>query len=127
MTVSSLLVLGFLTSFLFILITKLKYRHSLPLPPGPRGWPILGSFLEMPESFEWLHWAKFKDLYGEYIIRHSIVTIKRIVLVIGSVSSVTVLGKRVIILNSLKSCVDILEKKSSVSSGRPRMPFAGEL
>lgn len=79
MTVSLLLVLGIL-SFLFILVTKLKYRYPLPLPPGPRGWPLLGSFFEMPESFEWLHWAKFKDLYGEhilYIIRHSTVTIKQ--------------------------------------------------
>lgn len=108
MDTSPLLVLGVLTSFLFILLTKWKYRYPLPLPPGPRGWPLLGSFFEMPDSFEWLHWAKFKDLYG-------------------SVSSVTVLGKRVIILNTLKGCVDILEKKSSVSSGRPRMPFAGEL
>ena len=62
----SLFVLGVLTSFLFFLVTKLKYR-SLRLPPGPRGWPILGSFFEMPESFEWLHWSTFKELYGEYI------------------------------------------------------------
>ena len=127
MTVSLLFVLGVLTPLLFILVTKLRYRYSLPLPPGPRGWPILGSFLEMPESFEWLHWSKFKGLYGEYIIRHSIVIIQTDILAIGPVSSVTVLGKRVILLNSLKSCIDILEKKSSVSSGRPRMPFAGEL
>jgi hypothetical protein len=130
MTVSLLLVLGVLISFqfLFFLVTKLKYR-SLRLPPGPRGWPILGSFFEMPASFEWLHWSTFKELYGEYIYHHSIsITIQTDVLVmIGPVSSVTVLGKRVILLNSLKSCVDILEKKSSVSSGRPRMPFAGEL
>jgi hypothetical protein len=71
---SLLFVLGVL-SFLFILVTNLKYR-SLPLPPGPRGWPILGNFFEMPATFEWLHWGKFKGLYGEYIIRHSIVTIK---------------------------------------------------
>jgi hypothetical protein len=77
MTVSFFLVLGVLTSFLFILVTKLKSRYSLPLPPGPRGWPLLGSFFEMPESFEWLHWAKFKGLYGEYTIRLSIVTIKQ--------------------------------------------------
>lgn len=78
MTVSLFLVLSVLTPFLFILVTKLKYRYySLPLPPGPRGWPLLGSFFEMPESFEWLHWAKFKGLYGEYIIHHSIVTVKQ--------------------------------------------------
>ena len=124
MNTPSLLVLGVLTPFLFILVTRLKYRYP-PLPPGPRGWPLLGSFFEMPDSFEWLHWAKFKDLYGEYVVRHLLLSDN--VLLIGSVSSVTVLGKRVIILNTLKSCVDVLEKKSSVSSGRPRMPFAGEL
>jgi hypothetical protein len=70
-----LVVLGVLTSFLFFLVTKSRYTHPLPLPPGPRGWPLLGSFFEMPDSFEWLHWAKFKSLYGEYIICHSTVTI----------------------------------------------------
>ena len=81
MAVSLLLVLGVLTSSLFILVTKFKYKYSLPLPPGPRGWPLLGNLFEMPESFEWLHWAKFKGLYGGYhIVCHSIVTVKQMYL-----------------------------------------------
>lgn len=45
----------------------------------------------------------------------------------GPVSGVTVLGKYIVLLNTLKPCLDLLEKTSSMTSGRPEMPFAGEL
>ena len=39
-----------------------------PLPPGPKGFPILGNINDMPKSSvpEWEHWLQHKDLYGEY-------------------------------------------------------------
>ena len=46
---------------------------------------------------------------------------------VGPVSSTTILGKDIVILNTLDACVELLEKRSSIYSGRPRMPFAGEL
>ncbi|KAK7046325.1 O-methylsterigmatocystin oxidoreductase [Favolaschia claudopus] len=75
-------------------------------PPGPRGWPIIGNLLDMPTEFEWLHWERFKDIYGP-------------------VSGTTVLGKDIVILNTLEACNEMLDKRSSVYSGRPIMPFAG--
>ncbi|KAK6984826.1 O-methylsterigmatocystin oxidoreductase [Favolaschia claudopus] len=77
-----------------------------PKPPGPRGWPIIGNLLDMPTGFEWLHWETFKEIYGP-------------------VSGTTVLGKDVVILNTLEACNEMLDKRSSVYSGRPIMPFAG--
>lgn len=41
-----------------------KLRGRPPLPPGPRGLPIIGNMLDMPKDYEWLHWSKHKDLYG---------------------------------------------------------------
>jgi hypothetical protein len=32
--------------------------------PGPRGYPIVGNIFDLPKSYAWLHYAKFKDLYG---------------------------------------------------------------
>jgi hypothetical protein len=50
-----------------------------------------------------------------------------ILLILGDIVSVTVLGQRLIILNSLKACIDLLEKKSSVMSDRPPLIMAGKL
>ncbi|KAF7358162.1 O-methylsterigmatocystin oxidoreductase [Mycena venus] len=77
-------------------------------PPGPRGWPIIGNLFGVPTEFEWLHWTTYKELYG-------------------AVSYTTVLGKEIVILNTLEACNDMLEKRSSAYSGRPIMPFAGEI
>ncbi|KAI0041341.1 cytochrome P450 [Auriscalpium vulgare] len=62
----------------------------------------------MPTEYEFKHWAKHKDIYGP-------------------ISSVTVLGQPIVLLNSLEGCVDLLDKRSSVYSGRPTMHFAGTM
>ncbi|KAN0135849.1 Cytochrome P450 [Lactarius tabidus] len=78
------------------------------LPPGPPGLPFLGNIADMPKDYEWRHWAKHKAIYGP-------------------ISSVCVLGQPIIILNSLKACEDLLEKRSAIYSGRPVLQFAGEM
>ncbi|RDB27681.1 hypothetical protein Hypma_003239 [Hypsizygus marmoreus] len=91
---------------LYLLSAKLRARS--PLPPGPRGFPIIGNMLDMPKDYEWIHWAKHKDLYGP-------------------ISTVHVLTTRLIIINDLQTALDLLETKSSIYSNRPTFPFAGEL
>ncbi|KAI0296290.1 cytochrome P450 [Multifurca ochricompacta] len=78
------------------------------LPPGPRGLPILGNVIGLRKEYQWRHWAKYKDSYGP-------------------VSSLCIMGQPIIILNSLKACEDLLEKRSAVYSGRPVSQFAGEM
>ncbi|KAH8985752.1 cytochrome P450 oxidoreductase [Lactarius hatsudake] len=62
----------------------------------------------MPKDYEWRHWAKHKDIYGP-------------------ISSVCIMGQPIIILNSLKVCEDLLEKRAVIYSGRPVLRFAGEM
>jgi hypothetical protein len=60
-------VLGLLgCSVLYLVIANIRSKG--PLPPGPRGLPFIGNALDMPKDYEWLHWAKHKELYGELII-----------------------------------------------------------
>lgn len=45
----------------------------------------------------------------------------------GPISSVTVLGTTIVILNSLELAVELLEKRSAIYSSRPKMVFGGQL
>lgn len=45
----------------------------------------------------------------------------------GDISHVEVLGQHIIVLNSAKSAMELLDKKSSVYSDRPVLPMGGEL
>ncbi len=42
------------------------YRTSknLPLPPGPKGWPLIGNLLDMPSHSEWVTYHKWSKELG---------------------------------------------------------------
>ncbi|KAI1421045.1 cytochrome P450 oxidoreductase OrdA-like protein [Xylaria sp. FL1777] len=85
-------------------------KNKRPLPPGPRGLPILGNITDLPASGEreWEHWLKHKDVYGP-------------------ISSVTALGTTIIVLHSRALAVELLEKQSALNSSRTRLVFGGEM
>ncbi|PPR01578.1 hypothetical protein CVT24_005869 [Panaeolus cyanescens] len=84
------------------IIKRWVTRPPAPLPPGPKAWPIIGNFLDMPSSQEWLTFTKWAEKYGDIV-------------------SVSVMGQRIIILNSSEAAINLLDKKSSIYSGRPRL------
>lgn len=90
------------------LIQKLFFgqRSQLPLPPGPKGLPIIGNLKDMPAKgqLEWKHWIKHKDIYGP-------------------ISSVTILGKTIIFVNDWDITQDLLVKRSAKYSMRPSSPM----
>ncbi|KAH7916689.1 cytochrome P450 [Hygrophoropsis aurantiaca] len=79
-----------------------------PLPPGPKKLPLLGNILDMPSVKPWMTFADWGKKFGD-------------------ISSVEVLGQHIIVLNSVKPAVEMLDKKSSVYSDRPVLPMGGEL
>jgi hypothetical protein len=52
-----------LSTFAFLLFRGFLRRRRLaslgPLPPGPKGLPILGNALDLPKSQEWLTYQKW--------------------------------------------------------------------
>lgn len=112
-------------AFLVLYLVVPRFRSKGPLPPGPRGLPVIGNALDMPKDYEWEHWAKHKDLYGSFIPLES--TPDSRLPSEGPISSVNALGTRVIIINDLQIAIDLLETRSSIYSNRPVFPFAGEM
>ncbi|KAL3458739.1 putative cytochrome P450 oxidoreductase OrdA-like protein [Aspergillus heterothallicus] len=78
-----------------------------PLPPGPKPLPLVGNLRDLPapDTEEWVHWLKHKDLYGP-------------------LSTINVFGQRLVILNEARLAIDLLDKRSAMYSDRPSMPFA---
>ncbi|KAK0479597.1 cytochrome P450, partial [Armillaria novae-zelandiae] len=75
-------------------------RSITPFPPGPRGLPLIGNLFDMPSEKEWLTFAEWGVKYGDIV-------------------SVSILGQRMVAINSIQTAIDLLDKKSLVSSDRP--------
>ena len=43
-------------------------RKNGPLPPGPKGWPILGC-IDMPVDYYWLKYAELGQIYGMSLLQ----------------------------------------------------------
>ncbi|PBK96431.1 cytochrome P450 [Armillaria gallica] len=83
-------------------------RITTQFPPGPRGLPLIGNLLDMPSQKEWLTFAKWGEKYGD-------------------ITSVSILGQRMVVVNSVQMAITLLDKKSSISSDRPLIAMGGEL
>lgn len=96
---------------LYVVIrTLFRERSLVPLPPGPSPKPIVGNLADLPPTGvqDWQHWLKHKEAYGP-------------------ISSVTVFGQTLVIINDFSMATELLEKRSALHSSRPRMMFCGEM
>jgi hypothetical protein len=104
------------TAFLllsYLIATKLLFPQKgkkLPLPPGPKGLPLVGNIADLPPKggLEWQHWLKHKDLYGP-------------------ISCVTVFGQTIVLVHDLEVATELLDRRGGKYSSRSRMVFAGEM
>ncbi|KAG6849320.1 hypothetical protein H0H93_009461 [Arthromyces matolae] len=93
---------------LVLVVQRLLKKRRPNLPPGPTGWPIIGNLFDMPKEMTWLTFSEWGRIYGD-------------------ISSVTVLGKTLVIINSLKVAQKTLNEKGSIYSDRPNIPLGGEM
>ncbi|KAK0214140.1 cytochrome P450 [Armillaria fumosa] len=97
---TNLFVLGV---FLWVVVFTIRRRsRSLPLPPGPKGYPLIGNLFDVPMEREWEAWTEWGKKYGD-------------------ISSVTVLGQTIVVLNSYPSAKELLDGRSAKYSDRPYM------
>ena len=105
---------------------KSSNPNGLPLPPGPKGYPLIGSLFDMPINKPWLVYDEWCKTYGKSFIIDSLCP-KELSLFIGDMIYFNVLGRHFLILSSLKRTNDLFEKRSSNYSDRPRLPMLVEL
>ncbi|KAG1817246.1 cytochrome P450 [Suillus subaureus] len=83
-------------------------KNPASYPPGPPGWPLIGNILDMPHTKPWLTFAMWGKKYG-------------------NISHIEIMGQHIVVLNSVKAAMDMLDKKSTLYSDRPIFPVGGEL
>ncbi|KAH9058997.1 cytochrome P450 [Lactarius vividus] len=88
------------------LIARLAQSYTRNLPPGPRGLPLIGNVQRIVDQ-EWLASPKRKDEYGE-------------------VMYINALGTGMLIINSQRVAIDLLEKRSTIYSDRPHYISMGD-
>ncbi|KAI0768404.1 cytochrome P450 [Irpex lacteus] len=89
----------------FFVHLGLRKRQKLPLPPGPPGEPLIGHLRKLPDD------QNRAEVFYEWSLKY------------GDVFSLRVPGKTMIVLNSEKAAVDLLEKRGAIYSDRVRLGY----
>lgn len=95
-----LLILG--AFYIYKRFFTLRNNSGLPLPPGPPAEPFFGHFRTVPlvnPEYSYIEWGK---KYASDVLYFNI------------------LGRPVVVLNSVKAAVDLLNKRGSNYQDRPR-------
>ena len=94
--------------FLSVIWLVRRRRQLLcKLPPGPKGWPVIGNLLDMPPDYPWVAFSALGKKYGP-------------------LTYLNVVGSPILIVNSHRVALDLLEKRGQMYQGRPRSVM-GEL
>ncbi|KAL1945436.1 hypothetical protein VTO73DRAFT_2287 [Trametes versicolor] len=100
-------VLYFAASIAVVLALRglwLRRASKSPLPPGPRGLPLLGNLFDIPRQSAWKTFAAWSKEYGDVV-------------------HLRVLGRPIILLNSAEATTDLLENRFGIYSDRPDFPL----
>ncbi|KAH9164504.1 cytochrome P450 [Lactarius sanguifluus] len=92
-----------------VLLVMRASKRRLRYPPGPRRLPIIGNLFSIPSQEAWVTYRKWSEEFASDVIH------------------VDVMGAHTFILNSMKSASDLLDKRSSMYSDRPRLTVMQEL
>ncbi|KAI0700497.1 cytochrome P450 [Cerioporus squamosus] len=93
---------GLATLVLLQYLVVLTLRRTFP--PGPFALPIVGNLLQLSHD-AWLKFTDWKPVYGPIVY-------------------LNLAGQDVIVLNTLQAAADLLDRKASIYSSRPRFEVA---
>ena len=117
------------------LVRLAQWRSRSRLPPGPRGYPIVGNLFDLPLNHIWEKFGAWGSQYGELFSLHlpphnshlDVNVLMAFHVYTGDIIYVNILGQEMIILNSSKAAVELLDKRSAKYSDRPIVTMAGEI
>ena len=103
----------------FVLLRRRRRNAKLPYPPGPKGYPVIGNVLDIPQGAQL--WTAVIPMAEEYSERFPLQRHGRGLMSVGAGSDIlylNFLGADHIILNSSEAILDLSDKRSGIYSGR---------
>jgi hypothetical protein len=86
----------------------LHRTSRLPLPPGPKPWPIIGNLLDLPKDKAWITYQSWSQQYGDVIYLNA-------------------LGQKMVILGSAEATNELFERRGLIYSNRFRRTMGSQL
>ncbi|THU82832.1 cytochrome P450 [Dendrothele bispora CBS 962.96] len=93
-----------ITAVIFLATTfgyLLTHKKSPPLPPGPEKHFFLGNLFDLPSTYDWKTYGEWADKYGPIV-------------------SASTFGVTIVVINSYKKAIELMDQKSTIYSSRPR-------
>ncbi|KAH6919268.1 cytochrome P450 [Coprinopsis sp. MPI-PUGE-AT-0042] len=90
---------GFAVAYVLLRVARGDKHGRLPLPPGPKGLPVIGNLLDIPQDKPWLVYNEWAKKYGDVMYFHA-------------------LGQKFVVLNSLEAVNDLLNARAANYSDR---------
>lgn len=81
---------------------------SLPLPPGPKPWPLLGNITDLKAKEFWLAAAEWAKVFGDVVYLH-------------------IFGQGIVFLNSPEAVAELMERRGAIYSDKPALVMVSEL
>ncbi|KAJ1306503.1 hypothetical protein OPQ81_007505 [Rhizoctonia solani] len=106
----AILVATFIFATLLLKIIGSTHEPTGVLPPGPKQLPLIGN---MPPKEDWLTFSSWSKQYA--------------VPSAGDMFYLSILGRPLIVVNSMQIASDLLDKRSANYSERPTFQMAGEI
>jgi hypothetical protein len=85
-----------------------RLTSKLPLPPGPKPWPIIGNLLDLPKNKAWITYQLWSQQYGDVIYLNA-------------------LGQKMVILGSAEATNELFERRGLIYSNRFRRTMGSQL
>jgi hypothetical protein len=111
----------------FIVLYTARYLASpyRKLPPGPRGYPIVGNLFELMRGGQWIKFSGWQKKYGMFVTSSFCPYLSQSLL--GDLIYLNAGGQPVVIINSPKAGVALLDRRGAIYSDRPRNIVASDI
>lgn len=118
-------IIVFCIAILYYRLAAGKGADQIPLPPGPPPWPIIGNALDLAPVEPPGPFRRWKEQFGMlFFLARVIFPPQRLTRLPGNMVHLTALGQHIVVLNSAKVIVELLEKRGRIYSSRPNSVMA---
>jgi len=119
---------GLILTLVIILVAQYARSPWRKIPPGPKGLPILGNALQFRDRRRMLE-KDCKEKFRTFnSICYRLLELSRFTRQIPEhIMTLRVLGKPVIIFNSLRPAFELLDRRANIYSDRPRVIVSHEI